>query len=66
VALHTIEKYRLTNDGKTLDLELTLEDPGVLVAPWVVKKRFIRKPPHTRFDEYVCAERSRDAVPPSE
>jgi hypothetical protein len=65
-ALHVVEDYRLTNEGRTLDLEMTLEDPAVLVAPWVVKKRFVRLPPHTRFEEYVCAERSRDAVPPSE
>jgi hypothetical protein len=65
-ALHVVEEYRLTNDGRTLDLAMTLEDPAVLVAPWVVKKSFVRLPPHTRFEEYVCAERSRDALPPSE
>jgi hypothetical protein len=65
-ALHMVEEYRLMNDGRTLDLELTLEDPAVLVAPWVVRKRFVRLPTHTRFEEFVCAEHSRDAVPPSE
>jgi len=65
-ALHMVEEYRLMNDGRTLDLQMTLEDPAVLIAPWVVKKRFVRLPAHTRFEEYVCAERSRDAVPPSE
>ena len=36
--LHIVERYRRV-DAKTLEIEATLEDPGMLTAPWVVPKQ---------------------------
>ncbi len=43
-ALHTIELYSVSPDGRWLDLELTLVDPVTLAKPLVVTKRWLRTP----------------------
>jgi hypothetical protein len=39
--MHTIEK--LTRTGNELKYEMTIEDPEVLVQPWVMKPRILRQ-----------------------
>jgi hypothetical protein len=43
-ALHTIELYSVSPDGRWLDLEFTLVDPVTLAKPLVVTKRWLRTP----------------------
>jgi len=43
-ALHTIELYSVSPDGRWLDLEVTLVDPVTLSKPLVVTKRWMRTP----------------------
>ena len=38
--LHLIERYRVTEGGKALEVEMTIEDPVAFVKPWTVSKRW--------------------------
>jgi hypothetical protein len=40
--LHVVERYRLVEDGKTLQAEVTIEDPAVFIAPLKVIHRWRR------------------------
>jgi hypothetical protein len=58
-ALHVVERYRLVDNGQTLQVDFTVEDPGSFNEPWNATQKFRR----TRgpFEEVVCAENNRDA-----
>lgn len=54
--LHTIERYMLNDDGRTLDMVFTVEDPEVLTAPWVwVKKWRLAPQLELQHHEYDCS-----------
>ena len=53
--IHVIERYRRIDDGKTLEVTFTVEDPGAFTMPWTASQRY-RKLDNTRMEEYVCAE----------
>jgi hypothetical protein len=38
--LHVIERYRLIEGGKALQVEMTIEDPVAFVKPWKITKRW--------------------------
>ena len=38
--LHVIERYRVMDGGKTLQVEMTIEDPVAFIQPWKVSKRW--------------------------
>jgi hypothetical protein len=40
--LHVVERYRLIDDGKTLEADVTIEDPAVLIKPLHVIHRWRR------------------------
>jgi len=52
--LHTIERFRIAPDGKSMDVNLHVEDPGAFTMPWDSVQHY------TRADqdrlEVVCAE----------
>ena len=52
-ALHAVERYSVSADGRWLDLTLTLDDPATLVKPLVVTKRWVRAP-RARILHYGC------------
>ena len=54
--LHSTERYSLSEDGRTLDLVYTVEDPEILRAPWVWVKKW-RLAPHLELQhhEYDCS-----------
>lgn len=52
-AFHVVERY--THQGNTIAYEALIEDPKVLVEPFVYRATF-RKPPETRVMEYECLE----------
>jgi hypothetical protein len=57
-ALHVVERYRVTNNGKTLEDFFTVEDPGAFTTPWSAVLNYSR----TRvggLEEVVCAENNR-------
>ena len=45
--LHVVERFRMIEDGKTLEVKLHVEDPGAFTAPWDASQRYVRseKPP---------------------
>ncbi len=61
---HATTRIRRTreNGEDLLLVEITLEDPVSLTAPWVVEKRFYREPPGTRIFDYECNEYNRAIV----
>jgi hypothetical protein len=53
--LHVIERFRLTEGGKTLQVTIQVEDPGAFNMPWSARQTYHR----TRagaMEEAVCAE----------
>ena len=40
--LHVIERYHLIEDGKNLEVNLTVDDPGAFNAPWKAVQRYAR------------------------
>lgn len=55
--LHIIERYRRPDLGH-LEIEITVEDPGVLVKPWTQKR--VADLAHEEIFEYICQENNRD------
>jgi len=53
-SLHVIERYRRLENG-SLQYDVTVEDPNVWVAPWVMPQRtFAFRPDLEMVDEFVC------------
>lgn len=56
---HVTTRIRKT-DPKTIQVEMTIEDPKALTKPWVVTKQFQKMPAGTRVYDYGCAENNRN------
>lgn len=56
--LHMIERYRRPDRGH-LEVEITVEDPDVLIGKWTIKKLSILSP-NDEIQEYLCNENNRD------
>jgi hypothetical protein len=52
--LHVVERFKLVDGGKAMQVDITFEDPDAFNAPWSVMQRYdrIEQP----MDEQVCAE----------
>src|SRR5499433_3333799 len=52
--LHVVERFRLVDDGKAMQVDITFEDPDAFNAPWSVVQRYdrIQRP----MVEEICAE----------
>jgi hypothetical protein len=53
--LHVIERFHKINDGKTLQVDVHIEDPGAFTMPWNTVQRYDRVEPGPMV-EYRCAE----------
>lgn len=53
--LHTVERFRLTNEGKTLEASLYVEDPGAYTMPWNAVQRYDRVD-QGPLVEFICPE----------
>jgi len=53
-ALHVIERWKLSADGKAIDLRARVEDPGAFKAPYQVTKHYTKV--ETPWLEVACAE----------
>jgi hypothetical protein len=53
--LHVVERYRIIEDGKTLEAKAHIEDPGALTTPLDVSQRYVRSD-RAPLTEQVCAE----------
>jgi len=57
--LHLVERYRRPDLGH-LELELTVDDPGALKKPWIIKRTY-NLDPKEDIMEAVCLENEKDA-----
>ena len=53
--LHVIERFRMIEGGKTLEVNVHVEDPGAFTAPWNAAQRY-RRVEDSALVERVCAE----------
>lgn len=58
-ALHVVERYRLVDDGKQLEVVFTVEDPRAFTTPWTA--RYGRSNAQALTEE-ACAENNLDVV----
>ena len=54
--LHVIERYKLIDNGKTLQASFTVEDPGAFNAPWSAMELFHPTREAALLAEEPCAE----------
>jgi hypothetical protein len=57
-ALRVVERFRVTDGGRMLEVNFTVEDPGAFNMPWSAGKRWKRVP--ETLEEEVCAENNGD------
>jgi hypothetical protein len=53
--LHVVERFRLTNDAKNLEVVVTVEDPGAFTTPWTAMQRY-RRVEQGPMVESTCVE----------
>jgi hypothetical protein len=53
--IHVVERFRLINDGKTLQATVTVDDAGAFNAPWTAVQRW-RRGDARALEELACAE----------
>ncbi len=53
--LHVIERFRLINGGRTIQVDVHVEDPGAFTTPWNAIQRY-RRTDVEPMQEMVCAE----------
>jgi hypothetical protein len=53
--LRTVERFHLTNEGKTLEVDLHVEDPGAFTMPWNAVQRYDRADLGP-LSEFICPE----------
>jgi hypothetical protein len=58
--LHVVERFKVTDGGKTLDVSFTADDPGTFYKPWSARRpRYREVAPYT---ERVCAINNDDVL----
>jgi hypothetical protein len=57
--LHVVERFRMVDDGKTLEVRVRVEDPGAFTTPWNAIQRY-RRMENGPMPEVVCAENNGD------
>jgi hypothetical protein len=50
--LHVVERFKITNGGKTLDASFTADDPGTFYKPWGARRA--RDRVVALFEETLC------------
>jgi hypothetical protein len=56
--LHVVERWRITNEGKTLEVAMRIEDPETYNESWSAVRRYRRV--QATISEQVCAENNRN------
>jgi hypothetical protein len=54
-ALHVVERFRLAEGGKSIDVDVHVEDPGAFTTPWSARQHY-RRSDRGPLHEQVCAE----------
>ena len=55
--IHVVERYRLSPDRRTMEVQFTVDDTGAFTMPWSARARFAAS--SAAWDEEVCAENNR-------
>lgn len=55
-ALHVIERYTPSSDGKRMTVRITIEDPKTYVKPWEIKLN-LKHNPQGQIQEDMCLQR---------
>jgi hypothetical protein len=58
--IHVVERYHTLNDGHTLRVDFTVEDPGAFTSAWSAYMEYARA--RGPIEEQVCAENPRDLM----
>jgi hypothetical protein len=53
--LHVVERFHLVDGGKTMQIDVHVEDPGAFNMPWNAIQRFARND-HDKIFESICAD----------
>lgn len=53
--IHVVERFRLVDDGKVLEVLVTVDDPGAFNMPWSAIQRY-RRVKRAPIEEQRCAE----------
>jgi hypothetical protein len=59
--IHVVERYRIVDDGKTLEVRFAVTDPGSYTSPWSAIVHYRNLGERGQFGEVVCAENNKDA-----
>jgi hypothetical protein len=54
-----VERYHMTDGGRTMEVDFTVEDPGAFTSAWSAVVHYRRGLPG--MDEIVCAENNKNA-----
>jgi hypothetical protein len=55
--IHVIERYKISPDRRTMEVQFTVDDPGAFTMPWSARARFATS--SDPWNEEVCAENNR-------
>ena len=58
--LHVIERFKLMDEGRLLQVSFTVEDPGAFNAPWSAMVRYQHARAAATLFEEPCAENNND------
>jgi hypothetical protein len=53
--LHVVERFRLSDNGKTLQVAISVDDPGAFNMPWSARQTY-RRTHEEPISETICAE----------
>jgi hypothetical protein len=60
--MHVVERYRMTDGGKTLEARIHVEDPGAFTQPWDAMQRYRRVEPGKAENNVPLTELSSSAA----
>jgi len=60
--LHVVERFKLVDDGKAIEVDIKVDDPGAFTMPWKARQRYRidHRPEEVPLHEMVCAENNTD------
>lgn len=56
--LHTVERYKLVEGGKAIEISIEVEDPGAFTTKWTARQRWVRQ--QAPLMEVHCNENNED------
>jgi hypothetical protein len=66
-AMRVVERYRLINNGRTLEVRFAVEDPNAFTMPWSATVEYQHSPAAvTNITEEPCAENNRGVRTPTD